>query len=138
MKRILACLGMVMLGLSLAGCVTLAQVKSAYNTVTTAQVTQKKAALVVTLYNTAEQAAIVYLQQPPCKAGQSTLKDACRDKDIAAKMNAIMDKGDPAVDTLLADIKTAKAQGSTVPVLSTAYDIVLSSKDDLVSATPSK
>lgn len=125
---------MLVCAIPLGGC---ARLTKAYTTVTTASLTQKKAALGLSAYNNAEGIANIWLAFAPCKAGENYLTTPCRDKGIAAKINAILDKGDPAADQLLADIKSAKAAGHDVYVASTAYDLVMSSKDDLVTATPS-
>ena len=138
-------LGLVLCALALAlpGCASIqkleasaATAKSAFLVATKTAVTQQQAGLLLTAYDTAEALANKWLALRPCKAGESYLTVACRDAKVAKTLNAIMDQGDPRADTLLADVKTAKAQGANITVAAEAFNLLLASKNDLSTATP--
>ncbi|CAM5772067.1 hypothetical protein LMIY3S_03719 [Labrys miyagiensis] len=127
--------------LALASCSTASKLKDAYLVASSTAVTTQQAGLLISGYQASYAVANQYLALPICAKNAPP----CRDKDIAAKINKVLDVADPRAETLIADIKTAKAQCKaagtpddqcTIPVLKEAYDLLFASKNDLVAATP--
>jgi uncharacterized lipoprotein YmbA len=133
--------GAMLIALALTSCASVSNLKNAYLVTANAAVTTKQAGLLITGYQASYALANQYLAQRICAKNPQP----CRDKAIAAKINSILDIADPRAETLIADIKAAKAQCKaagtpddkcTIPVLKEAYNLLFASKNDLVAATP--
>lgn len=132
------------LGLSLGSCAEISKLSSAFSVVTGATVTQKQAKLAVDTYNAAETIALDYLARPLCQSGQTVAVNACRSQSATDVINAALNKGDPAVDSLVSNIAAAHKAGANVGVAKAAYQVLMGNPETgdkgviagLQSATP--
>lgn len=118
------------LALPLCGCA------STIDQLTGATVSQKTAGAAVAAYNVAEAAANVYLALPICANGQGSLANACRTVDVSTPLNAALDKGDAAADTLLVQIDAAQKAGTGIGIASAAVGVLEAATSKVKSATP--
>lgn len=99
-------------------------------------VTQQKAGEALVAYNAVEAASLKYEGLPVCTAGQTFLKNACHDADVATKLAHYRHLFDPKRRALTTDLATAQASGSDVGVAKAAVDAVTAGKTTIKAEIP--